>query len=600
MRSDSEKYQTYTRRAFLLGAGQLLVGTVLGARLYYLQVMKAKEYQVLADQNRIDVQVLPPPRGRIFDALGTVLADSQIIYRLFYTRDLDQTKKTLPQLQTLLNLPHEVVEDWLKRLKKYPKYQPFLLRDFLTWEEVALLSIHTPELPGLNIETGQSRLYACSPSSCHILGYVGLANDQEVTKDPMAAIPGFRIGKAGLEKVYDLTLRGQPGLRQVEVNARGRLIRELSQQESHPGEDLTLTILNPIQDKAIEALGDYNGCVVVVDCQTGAIRCMVSKPCYDPNLFIQGLSSATWKELSSSIDAPLKNRCITGLYSPGSTFKMVVALAGLKAGLIGQDDTVFCPGAFTLGSHTFRCWEHGGHGDVNLTRALQHSCDVYFYTLAQKLGIKRIAEMASLFGFGQPQGIDLPDEKGGIVPDEAWKKKTLKQVWYPGETVIAGIGQGYMISTPLQLAMMTTRLATGRTGLKPYLTKSNMPNMTEALPLTEQWLGLVRQGMYEVVNSPQGTANKSRLVHPMGEMAGKTGTVQVASLPQGVDVKKLQRERPDFLKDHAVFVGYAPYHDPKLAIAVMAEHGSSGSGAAAPVARDVMGAALDIYQKGLK
>ncbi|HEY9163704.1 MAG TPA: penicillin-binding protein 2, partial [Magnetovibrio sp.] len=443
------------------------------------------------------------------------------------------------------------------------------------------------------------RHYTYGLETAHVLGYVASVSEKDVTGDPLMELPGFRIGKSGLEKTYDLALRGSGGSSQVEVNAVGRVIRELNRQEGQPGAELRLTIDLELQRYTTERLGDNSAAVVVLDVHSGEVLAMVSNPSFDPNAFNTGLSQAEWESLVSNPKAPLTNKAIAGQYAPGSTYKPAVALAALEKGVITQDTKVHCGGSTKLGNAEFHCWKRGGHGTLDLAGALEHSCDVFFYEVARRTGIERIAAMSRRLGMGTPLGVDLPGERAGLVPSNEWKLGAVGTSWQLGETLIAGIGQGYILATPMQLAVMTARIVNGGRAVKPRLTMDMVGEAgvqpfptTEAKPLgiAPDHLAQVWRGMENVVNSPTGTAFGSRIKDPRYRMAGKTGTVQVRRITKAErETGVLKNEQlPWRERDHALFVGYAPFENPRYAVSVVVEHGGGGSSVAAPIARDVL------------
>ena len=451
------------------------------------------------------------------------------------------------------------------------------------------------------IDVGQSRNYPLEGLGAHLLGYVSAVSEADLqsSTDPLLELPGFRIGKAGVERVYDLALRGKGGTSQVEVNAVGRTIRELKRDEGEPGLDLNLTIDLELQQFAAQRLGQESAAAVVLDIHSGDILVMASTPSFDPNAFNRGLTSDEWRELISNPRSPLTNKAIAGQYPPGSTFKLMTAMAALESGAITADQRVFCPGQMSLGNITLHCWKKTGHGALDLVGGIKNSCDVYFYEIARRAGFERIAEMAKRFGLGTPLGLDVPGERGGIIPDKAWKRATLGQPWYPGETPINAIGQGYVLATPLQLAVMCARLANGGKAVEPHLARDivqgvhAVPRQAPAWPdlgVSRQTLTLVRRGMTAVVNEPGGTAYSVRIKDEGMMMAAKTGSAQVKriSVRERESGVKKQDELAWKDRDHALFIAYAPEPEPRYACCVVVEHGMHGASAAGPVARDIL------------
>lgn len=598
---DGDRTKLFTRRLIMLGAGKAALVSALVGRMYYLQIVESDRYRTLAEENRINLRLLPPPRGRIVDRFGVPLAVNQQNFRVLVVseqaRDLEVVLDRLGQIVPLSDYDRQRV---MREVKRKRSFVPVTVRENLTWEEMARIQVNAPDLPGVLIDEGLARYYPLGEEASHVLGYVSAVSEDDLTGDPLLELPGFRIGKAGVEREFDLPLRGKGGTSQVEVNAVGRVIRELSRDEGDPGAELQLTLDARIQDLACKALGEESGTVVVMDVMTGDILAMASQPGYDPNAFNRGLTPEEWKTLVSNPKAPLTNKPIAAQYAPGSTFKMVVALAGLEAGVIKPENTVFCPGHMSLGNARFHCWKRGGHGNQTMVEALKNSCDVYFYEVAKRLGVDRIAEMANRFGLGTATGIQLPGERGGLIPTRAWKQAAMGDVWHAGESLITGIGQGYVLTTPLQLAVMTSRIANGGLAVQPRLTRSRIQDdglvHLDAAPapdigVSRAALQIVQRGMWEVVNGSYGTAWRVRLPEEMGmQMAGKTGTAQVRRITKAereagvIKNEDLPWER----RDHALFVCYAPTDTPRYAIAVVVEHGGGGSAVAAPIARKVM------------
>jgi penicillin-binding protein 2 len=610
---DQERIKSFTRRALMLGGGQALILSALAARMYYLQVIESDRYRMLADDNRISLRLLPPPRGRILDRFGQLMAANQQNYRVILVAE--QTKsvaKTLASLGSIIELTDYEVARITREIKRKRSFIPVTVRENLSWEEVAKIEINAPDLPGVTIEVGQSRYYPFGEQAAHLLGYVAAVSEKELTGDPLLELPDFRIGKNGAEKAYDLKLRGRAGRSQMEVNALGRVIRELERREGQPGDDVTLTIDAELQAYAHQRLGEQSGGVVVLDVVTGEVLVMVSTPSFDPSAFYRGIKTEEWRALLANEKTPLINKPIGGQYAPGSTFKMVVALAALDSGAVTPEYRVFCPGHRDLGNVRFHCWKKGGHGTLDMTGGLMHSCDVYFYDIAQRAGIDKIAEMARRFGFGDRLGIELPGEKPGLIPSRDWKKSILGHSWSLGETLVAGIGQGYITTTPLQLAVMAARVASGLAVL-PTITKriGNPPTAslvgtataagleTDTAPsastfpsmgLSPGWLNVVRGGMNAVSNIPGGTAYNARIKEREFALAGKTGTAQVRRITMAERAAGLVKpeQRPWKERDHALFVAFAPVDAPRYAIGIVIEHGIGGAAVAAPIARDIM------------
>lgn len=593
MRRDILQRKRFTRRALLLAGSQLALASGLAARLYQLQVVEAPAWRILADDNRIALRLLPPPRGPIADRFDEGLALNRQTWRLVLVpEETASVADTLAAIAALIDLSGQDRQRAAREARRRSGFVPVTVKEDLSWREVARIEVNLPQLPGVLVEASQSRHYPYGPLAAHITGYVGAVSQVELTGDPLLALPGFRTGKNGVEKVFEKALRGAAGSRHVEVNAHGRVIRELARREGTPGAALKLTVDMGLQAYTVRRLRGQTGSVVVLDVLTGDVLALVSSPAYDPNAFAHGISGAAWQALLDDPRRPLVNKAIAGQYAPGSTFKMVVALAALEAGM-HPDRTVFCPGHYQLGNHRFHCWRRWGHGEVAMVEALKRSCDVYFYDTARRVGVERIAAMARRFGFGEATGIELAGEKAGLVPTRAWKEADRGEAWQGGETLITGIGQGYLLATPLQLAVMAARLGSGTAGVVPRLVRGRgAPDRPafEPLRLPPAPMALVQEAMARVVNDGDGgTAFAARIADEGMAMAGKTGTVQVYRITQaereaGIDPAEL----PWHLRDHALFVAYAPLAAPRYACAVVIDHGGSGSAAAAPVARDVL------------
>lgn len=600
MHRDQDRQKLFNRRMAMLAGGKGLLLSALVGRMYFLQVIEADKYRTLADENRINLKLLPPPRGYIVDRRGVPIAVNRQNYRALVVREeAGDVESTLDRLGTVVSVGEGEKRRVLREVRRKRGFVPVTVRDNLNWEEVARIEVNSPDLPGISIDEGQSRYYPYPLSTAHILGYVSSVSEDDLTGDPLLELPGFRIGKAGIEKVYDLALRGASGNSQVEVNAFGRVIRELSRTEGQPGVELALTIDMELQELITRRLGDKSASVVVMDVHSGDVLAMVSTPSFDPNAFNKGLSVKEWRSLSSNPKAPLSNKSVAGQYAPGSTYKMVVALAALEKGVISPSSTVFCSGATRLGDATFHCWKKHGHGKMDLMNAIAQSCDSYFYEIAKRTGIDAISAMARRFGLGSRLGVDLPGERGGLAPTRDWKHATLGVPWQMGETLIAGIGQGYVLTTPLQLAVMTARLVNGGLAVTPHLTRDTVSTDSvtpreaisfEPIGVSSANLEFIRRAMVSVVNGERGTARRSRITEPGFAMGGKTGTAQVrriskAERDQGV---RKNKDLPWGARDHALFVGFAPVDEPRYAISVVVEHGGGGSAVAAPIAHDAL------------
>ncbi len=601
---ESERQRLFTRRAVLLGLGQAGLFGVLASRMYYLQIVEGHKYATLAENNRINLQLLAPSRGLILDRSGLKLSVNEQNFRLELVPEQVGPKPSvdvplmLQRLQAYLPLEADVERRLLKEMKRSHPFSPLTVMENLTWDQVAMLETRLPELPGVSIAVGEIRHYPLGATTAHILGYVGSVSEANLKADPdpVLSLPGFQIGKTGLERFYDKPMRGKAGSADLEVNAFGRTIREISRRAGVAGQDVHMTIDQDLQTYVQQRLMTERsaGCVVM-DVHTGAVYAMASHPSFDPNIFSKGIDQATWQNLQSDETAPLTNKVVSGQYAPGSTFKMVVAMAALASGQASADHRVFCGGAIDLGNHRFHCWKRGGHGSIDMVGALRESCDVYFYDLARKVGIDNISAMAHKLGLGAPTGLDLPSESSGLVPDREWKQRRYKEAWQPGETLVVSIGQGAMLATPMQLAVMVARLVNGGKAVVPHVVKDVggqpvVPPEWPVLGLDPADLAVVQAGMESVCNDRRGTAFGARIAEKGFEMGGKTGTSQVRRITMAERATGVvaNEDRPWRMRDHALFVGYAPVHAPRYALAIIVEHGGGGSHTAAPIARDIL------------
>jgi len=590
--------KVFTRRTALLAGGQALLFSALVGRMYHLQVVETERFRLLADENRINIHLLAPLRGKIVDRFGTPLAVNNPNYRVVVVPEQTaDMRQTLEMLARILPLTPEQIDRLMRERGKRRAFVPITVRENLDWDLVSRIEVNLPDLPGASIEVDQTRSYPYGGTTAHVLGYVGPPAENEVGDDPLLQLPGFRIGKSGLEKVYDKKLRGTAGASEVEVNALGRVIRELDRRDGQPGAELVSTLDIGLQEFVQQRLAaQQSASAVVMDIFTGDVLAMGSVPSFDPDGFNRGLSPAEWRALSGDPAHPLTNKTLAGQYPPGSTFKTMTALAALEAGM-DPGHTVFCPGFATLGNAVFHCWWRQGHGTLDMVGGIKHSCDVYFYDVARRTGIDAIAAMARRFGLGQPTGIDLAGEKPGLIPDSAWKKAVMKDVWHPGETLSAGIGQGFIQTTPLQLAVMTARIANGGFQLKPRLVRPARVSEADpakagapAMGIDPNQLRVVEEGMRRVVNDPDGTAYGARIAQPGMEMAGKTGSAQVRHISMAEHLAGVRKNEnlPWAMRDHALFVAYAPIGQPRYACAVVVEHGGGGAKVAGPIAHDIM------------
>ena len=598
-RIDTEAVQRQlTRRVAILGGLQLAFVGGLTARMQYLQLDQADEYRLLAEENRININLIPPDRGEVFDRNGLQLARNVPSYRIVITREnAGDVEDVINRLDALVGLDPDALETAREELRRSAPFLPVTLIDNASWDTVSKVSVNAPALPGITPEVGLTRFYPMGSDYAHVLGYVGPVSDYDLSKienpDPLLKIPRFQIGKVGVEAKHEDVLRGKAGTKQVEVNASGRVMRELSRRRGTAGADLQLTIDAKLQSYVQARLGEESAAAVIMDTETGDLRAIASSPTFDPNLFVQGISVADYGLLTDNKYRPLASKSVQGTYPPGSTFKMITALAALEDGIVTSEDTVYCPGHMEVAGRKFHCWKRAGHGWMDLADSLKQSCDVYYYDLALKVGIEKISAMARKFGLGVRHDIPMSAVARGLTPTKEWKFQTHKQDWVIGDTVNASIGQGYMLASPLQLAVMSARIATGR-AIKPRLIRSidgvETPSSAgEALGVNANNLQRLRRAMYQVVNDRRGTAYGSRIIADDMRMAGKTGTSQVRNITAAERAAGVisNSDLPWERRDHALFVNYAPFDNPRFAVCVVVEHGGGGSAAAAPIARDI-------------
>ena len=597
------EHRPLTRRGLIALGGQLAVGAVLAYHMRRLQIVEAERYRLLAEENRINLHLIPPVRAEIFDRSGAPLAVNRQNYRVVMIRErAGDVEAMLDRLGLIIDIPPRRRRRVLREMRKKSAFVPVAVADYLDWRDFAAVNANLPALAGVQPEVGLSRHYANGELTAHVVGYVGRVTERELKAqeiaDPVLQLPDFQIGKTGIERAIEHELRGTAGTRRIEVNAVGRVIRELDRIDGVPGTDLHLTLDLGLQAYARERLADEAAAVVVIDVNNGDLLALISNPTYDPNLFVRGISTTDWQRLLNNEYRPLANKWASGLYPPGSTFKMMVALAALEAGVVSPEERVFCKGWIKLGRRRFHCWRRGGHGHLKLRQALEQSCDVFYYEMARRAGIERIAAMARRFGLGAAAELPIPAIKGGLIPDKAWKLRMHDDAWRVGDTLNAGIGQGFVLTTPLQQAVMAARLASGR-AVRPRLIRARGGTpVTLAEPadlgLRPEHLALVRGGMFDVVNGRRGTARRSRIADQAMAMAGKTGTSQVRNITAAERAAGVIKnaDLPWKRRDHALFLCFAPFDKPKYAVAVVVEHGGGGSKVAAPIARDVMMRAL--------
>ncbi|MDC3401897.1 penicillin-binding protein 2 [Alphaproteobacteria bacterium] len=591
IRKKVTRQEIFNRRAVIMGAGQLgLFGLLIG-RLQYLQLRKADEYAMLAEDNRVNVEFLSAPRGRIVDRQGNILARNDPSYQLILIPEQSaDVKAVLRRVQNIVSISDNAIERILKRVEKNAKFVPITIADNISWDDFSRLNLESPFLPGVQTQVGEKRIYLYGEDMAHMLGYVGAVQARSTQQKGK-----ILEGRSGLEYLFEENLQGVAGNRRVEVNAYGRIVRELEREKGKPGAQIQTTLDTNLQTLAIKSLGNQSGAAVVLDIATGGVLALASTPSYDPNQLSVGIDDRDWAKLTANEKKPLMNKAISGLYSPGSTFKMVVALAALDAGVVTKNHKFDCPGSYTFGGRKFHCWERKGHGVVDMRTALARSCDVYFYDLALRIGIDQIQKTAREFGFGEHIGLGLMGERDGVMPGRTWKEENLGRKWQPGETVLVGIGQGYILASPLQLAVMTARLASRGVKAKPHVILGDVEESPERIEINDDDMDVVLAGMNDVVNHPRGTAFRSRIWVDGKTMAGKTGTVQVRTISEAERSDRVlpNSELPWHLRDHAIFVGYAPVDNPRYAVAVLVEHGGGGSTVAAPIGNKILTAALE-------
>ena len=565
---------SFTRRAWMLGAAQAGVGTLLAGRMAWLSIAQNEKYNLMAESNRVNMTLVPPRRGWIVDRNGVPIANNRTDFRVDIIPDrLEDGERVLATLQKLLGLPPEEVERIRIDLKGAAGFQPVQVAENIDWEHFAAVNVHLPELPGVAPTRGFARYYPAGAAVAHLTGYVGAANAEQykAARDPLLVTPGFKLGKDGLEKVLEPTLRGQPGAKRVEVTARGKLVAELATKPDVPGKVQRLTIDAGLQDYVARRLGTNSGSAVVIDCRTGEMLAMVSMPAYDPNSFSDGISHLEWKMLSQNDHVPLMNKTLQGLYPPGSTVKPMNGLALLAAG-VDPNDRISCSGALRVGSGVFHCHKRRGHGPVDLKTAIMQSCDIYFYEMIRRLGYDRIAPIARMTGLGEKFDLPFTTQRYGTIPDSAWKLRKYKDAWTVADSLNASIGQGYVLANPLQLAVMASRLASGR-ALKPSILADKVFRDAPALPVQSEHLQIIREAMLGVVNGG-GTGGASRMQVPGVQLAAKTGTAQVRRITMAERRSGVlgNGQLPFKLRDHALFVCFAPADNPRYAASVVLEH----------------------------
>lgn len=605
VQKDGTDKNTISRRTAMLAFGGMGVFGVLGARLYQLQVLQAEDYRALSEDNRFNFNMLLPERGEIRDRYGRPLARNRQNFRLVIIPErTNEIEKTLERVSRLSELSDRQIDRIRKDVDQNPKFVPILVKDNIDWATFSVLNMQLHALPGIVSEAGQGRAYPESGVFSHILGYVGRAGDKDIEQDddPLLKQPTFRIGKTGVEASQEQTLRGRSGRLKVEVNARGRIVREWPNPKTQavPGEDVWLTLDADLQEFAAKQFatedeGDDSGGICVIDVMTGELRTLLSMPTFDANLFVSGLTQSDMDTLNNDPKRPQYNKAIAGGYPPASAFKMVVMLAALESGLVDPNEEVFCLGQMRLGNRIFHCWKRQGHGRVDMRESLKQSCDTYFYEIAQIVGMNKIAEVALRLGLGENYDIGVGGGISGVVPTPEWKQARLGTGWRGGDTLNASIGQGFVLTTPLQLGVMTARLANMKKAIVPRLVIGGEVAPFADMDFDPAHLAYIQDAMWSVTSEVGGTAYRN---DPLGiagvQMAGKTGTGQVRSISMSERATGVRKNEklPWKLRDHSIFVGYAPYDKPRFAVGTIVEHGGSGSKRAAEITRAVLGEAL--------
>jgi penicillin-binding protein 2 len=590
----------FSARALVAAALVLLAMLLLLIRLIDLQILSHEHFRTLSQDNRMKLEPLPPTRGLIYDAQHILLAENHPAYSLeIIPEQTTDIAATIEQLRALVPISENDEKRFHRLRRQRRRFDGVPIRLQLDEEEVARFSVNSHRFPGVDIRATLLRQYPLGERTAHVLGYVGRINERELRSIDASRYSGTsHIGKNGVEKAYEDLLHGQVGMQQVEVNAKGRVLRVLTSQSPLPGHDLHLFLDMALQEEATRALDGYRGAVAAIDPRTGGVLALVSTPSFNPNLFVLGISPMDYKTLQGSIDKPLFNRALRGQYPPGSTIKPFIGLNGLESGQVNYNDKLFCPGHYRLPGHEhkYRDWKKWGHGEVDMDVAITQSCDVYFYDLAHSLGVDQMQEFLAQFSFGQRTGIDLTGELGGLLPSREWKRQRRREPWYPGETLIMGIGQGYFLATPLQLASATATLAARGQHIKPRVVKAiRGPSTVGEWRLTEPEVTAIKQSsslnweqiiqsMLHVTEGRRGTAR--RIANPHYQIAGKTGTAQVFTVKQ--DEEYDEKEIEERMRDHALFVAFAPVDEPRIAVAVIVENGGHGGSVAAPIARRVM------------
>ncbi|PXZ01775.1 penicillin-binding protein 2 [Commensalibacter melissae] len=599
--SDTNSRRVFTRRAILILAAQTGILSLLANRLYKLQVVNGDRYIKMAKKNLISKRLLSPPRGRILDRFGAILANNKINWRaMLIPEETDNVSDVIERFADLISLDEHDYARIQWNLDHQRRFIPIMLKDFLSRDEMTIIEVNSPSLPGIVIDVGTKRLYPLEGLLAHIVGYVAPPNDKDIAQNTILALPGMRVGRSGIEQTQENDLCGKAGEVQVEVDSVGHIITELGHVDSIQGQDVALTIDVELQKEISSIVADQSASAVVLDCRNGEVMAMVSNPSFDPSLFDSGVSHAQWKTWIQDERSPLTNKAVAGSYPPGSTFKPAVALAALEASTITENTRIHCPGYYDYGGSRFHCWNKYGHGSLDLHGALKYSCDVYFYEVARRTGMEAIHATCDKLGLGVELPIELTHVRSGLIPTPKWRESRGHH-WNVGDTIVSGIGQGFVHVTPLQLATYVARIATGKK-IDPHLIRKRNnilvpqadPNYWQKLDIKPDFLKMIRFGMYAVVNENKGSGAKAKMDYHGMLLAGKTGTAQVKS------VSRALRESGHFnsanlpwkYRPHALFICFAPYDDPQYAISLIVEHGNAAASVAAPLAREMMVATL--------
>lgn len=605
---DAELIKIFNRRALLVAGGELFLFSILAGRLYQLQIVDGAKYKKLSEKNSVRIKLIAPARGLIKDRFGIEMAINKNSYGVQMipeevTARGFSVEEILNRISELIPLSEKEKEKVLNNIKKKKAFFPVFIKNNLGWDEMAKLQVKNLDFTGVYVEEGKRRFYPFNEVAAHVIGYVSDVSEQELKEDsdPVLQLPDFKTGKAGVEKLMDKELRGSAGETMQVVNATGRVIETLDDKKKRatPGQNIVLTIDKRLQEYALERIKEESASAIIMDIYNGDILMMISVPTYNPNIFLSEDASADdFKKLITNPRHPFMNKAIEGLYAPGSTFKMITALAALQDGKITPNTKINCTGHMDYGDGRYHCWKTSGHGLLDLEQSLQHSCDIFYYNIATKINMDSIQEMAYKFGLGNYTGIELANEKKGQVPSVSWKRNYKSDNWYTGDTITASIGQGYTLVTPLQLAVMTSRIANGGFAVKPRILRGEYENLFfPQINVDTRYLNLVKRGMFSVVNKPNGTGKTAAFIYNGKQMAGKTGTTQVKRITREERLHGVikQENLPWKYRNHALFVGYAPFKNPRFAVSVVIEHGMSGSSAAGPIARDLMIKTLELY-----